>query len=198
MKMRFVLVGLVAVAVVVITAMGVMEWQRREMAVAVNVAPIDLGGPFTMTAHDGRTVTQEDIEGRRALIFFGFTTCPEICPATLNEVSIWLDALGDDGATIDPYFVSVDPERDTPERMAEYVGYFSPRITGLVGTDEQLAEMARGYKVYYARIDLDDGDYTMDHTAAIYLMDTDGNFHDAITHTATREEAIAKLRAWAG
>ena len=198
MKMRFVLIGLVAVAVVVITAMGVMEWQRRAMDAGEPVAVIDLGGPFTMTAHDGRTVTQEDLVGRRALIFFGFTTCPEICPATLNEVSIWLDALGEEGTTIDPYFVTVDPERDTPERMAEYVGYFSPRITGLVGTPEQLAEMARGYKVYYARIDLDDGDYTMDHTAAIYMMDTNGNFHDAITHTATREEAIAKLRAWAG
>ncbi len=197
MKLRYALIGLVAVAVVVVTAMGVMEWQRRQMAGGEAIVPIDLGGPFTMTADDGRTVTQDDLLGRRALIFFGFTTCPEVCPTTLHEISVWLDMLGEDGATIDPYFVTVDPERDTPERVAEYVGYFSPRITGLIGTEEQLAEMARGYKVYYAKIDLDDGDYTMDHTAAIYLMDTEGNFYDAITHTATREEAVAKLRAWA-
>ncbi|MBT7647887.1 MAG: SCO family protein [Rhodospirillaceae bacterium] len=147
-----------------------------------------------MTAHDGRTVTQADLVGRRSLIFFGFTYCPDVCLTTLNEVALWLEELGEDGAIIDPYFVSVDPARDTPERMAEYVDYFSPRITGLVGSDGDLRRMAESYKVYYARVDLDDGDYLMDHSAAIYLMDSQGKFFDAITYTATFEEAVAKLR----
>jgi protein SCO1/2 len=196
LKARYLIIGAVAFATIIVTALGVMEWQRRQMMAGDAITPIELGGPFTMTAHDGRTVTEKDLKGRHALIFFGFTTCPDVCPTTLNEVAVWLDELGEEGATIDPYFVTVDPERDTPERMAEYVGYFSPRITGLTGTPDELAVMASGYKAYYARVDLDDGDYLMDHTAAVYLMDEDGNFYDAITHTATREEALKKLRTW--
>ncbi|MBN34522.1 MAG: SCO family protein [Rhodospirillaceae bacterium] len=194
MKLRNITIGFAAAATIAVTAMAVMELQRRQAFEAVQNMPIDIGGPFTMTAHDGTPVTEESLKGRRALIFFGFTFCPDVCPTTLNEVAAWLDELGEDGELIDPYFVSVDPARDTPERMAEYAGYFSPRITGLVGTEEQLAAMASSYKVYYARIDLDDGDYLMDHSAAVYLMDGDGRFYDAITHTATFEEAVAKLR----
>ena len=194
MKLRNITIGFAAAATIAVTAMAVMELQRRQAFEAVQNMLIDIGGPFTMTAHDGTPVTEESLKGRRALIFFGFTFCPDVCPTTLNEVAAWLDELGEDGELIDPYFVSVDPARDTPERMAEYAGYFSPRITGLVGTEEQLAAMASSYKVYYARIDLDDGDYLMDHSAAVYLMDGDGRFYDAITHTATFEEAVAKLR----
>ncbi|MBC6440897.1 MAG: SCO family protein [Rhodospirillales bacterium] len=194
MKIRYIIVGLAAAATVAITALGVMEWQRHALTETAQQTPVDIGGPFTMTAHDGKTVTEQDLVGRRAVIFFGFTHCPDVCPTTLNEVAGWLDALGEDGELIDPYFVSVDPARDTPERMGEYSGYFSPRITGLVGTDEQLAEMAEGYRLYYDRIDLDDGDYVMDHSAAVYLMDGEGRFFDAITYTATFDEAVAKLR----
>jgi len=194
MKIRYILVGLVAAATVAVTAFAVVELQRRALEDSVNDMPIEIGGPFALSAPDGRTVTEEDLLGRRALIFFGFTYCPDVCPTTLNEVAAWLDALGDDGALIDPYFVTVDPARDTPERMAEYTGYFSPRITGLTGTEAQIAQIADSYKVYYARIELDDGDYLMDHTAAIYLMDGEGRFWDAITFTATFDEAVAKLR----
>ena len=193
MRRRIVLLTGLAVAVVVLAALAAIAVQRDRAA--PDRAAIDIGGPFAMTAHDGRRVTEGDLLGRRAVIFFGFTHCPDICPLTLVEVAGWLEALGDEGALIDPYFVTVDPARDTAERMAEYVAYFSPRITGLVGTDEELARMADAYRLYYARIDLDDGDYTMDHGAAVYLMGGDGRFVDAITHTATFEEAVAKLRA---
>ena len=185
---------LLACAILGLSALAAVEFQRWREAAVPGDAPVDIGGPFTMTAHDGRTVTERDLLGRRSLIFFGFTHCPDICPTTLNGVATWLDALGDEARLVDPYFVTVDPARDTPERLAEYVGHFSPRIAGLAGTETELARMAESYRLYYARIDLDDGDYTMDHTAAIYLMDAEGRFFDAITHTATFDEAVAKLR----
>ena len=182
---RGILVGLLVVATVV----GAMELHRRQ---AEDVEVV-IGGPFSMMAHDGTRVTHDDLAGRRSLVFFGFTYCPDICPTTLAQVAAWLDAMADKGDLIDAYFVTVDPERDTLERMAEYVTYFSDRITGLVGTAEELRRMADSYRLYYARIDLDDGTYTMDHTAAIYLMDGEGRFFDAITMTASFDEAVAKL-----
>lgn len=156
---------------------------------------IDIGGPFTMAAaDDGRTVTEQDLLGHPSLIFFGFTFCPDVCPSTLAEAAGWLDALGPDGEAIQVYFVTVDPARDTPEMLAEYVGHFSPRFTALHGSHDQLAEMAASYKVYYKRIDMGEGEYLMDHTAAVYLMDDEGRFFDAITYQATSEDALAKLR----
>ncbi len=189
MTRRHLALGMLAGVLVVATVIGAMELHRRQ----VDDVVVRIGGPFSMTAHDGTRVTHDDLVGRRSLVFFGFTYCPDICPATLVEVAAWLDAMAGEGALIDAYFVTVDPERDTPERMAEYVAYFSDRITGLVGTAAELRQMAESYRLYYARIDLDDGSYTMDHTAAIYLMDGNGRFFDAITRTASFDEAVAKL-----
>ncbi|MDE0046758.1 MAG: SCO family protein [bacterium] len=189
MKKRHLFQGIVAGLLVVATVIGAMELHRRQ----VEDVEVVIGGPFTMTAHDGTRVTHDDLAGRRSLVFFGFTYCPDICPTTLVQVAAWLDAMADKGDLIDAYFVTVDPERDSLERMAEYVTYFSDRITGLVGTADELRQMADSYRLYYARIDLDDGTYTMDHTAAIYLMDAEGRFFDAITMTASFDEAVAKL-----
>ena len=190
MRIRHVLLGVLAAAVVIVTALAVVELGKRQ---AVEET-VDIGGAFAMTAHDGRRVTERDLAGRRAVIFFGFTHCPDVCPTTVFEVVSWLEALGEEGNLVDPYFVTVDPERDTAARMAEYVAYFSPRLTGLVGTEAELERMAEAYRVYYARIDLEDGGYTMDHTAVVYLMDGEGRFFDAITMTAGFDEAVAKLR----
>ena len=189
MKRRHLVRGILAGLVVVATVIGAMELHRRQ----VEDVEVAIGGPFSMLAHDGTRVTHDDLAGRRSLVFFGFTSCPDICPTTLLQVAAWLDAMGDNGDLIDAYFVTVDPERDTPERVADYVAYFSDRITGLVGTADELRRMADSYRLYYARIDLDDGNYTMDHTAAVYLMDGEGRFFDAITMTASFDEAVAKL-----
>ena len=155
---------------------------------------VDIGGPFTLTAADGRTVTEQDLLGHPSLIFFGFTFCPDVCPSTMSEIARGLEELGPEGEALQVYFVTVDPARDTPEMLGEYTAYFSPRIVALAGTPEQTAEVAAAYKVYYKRIELEDGDYLMDHTAAVYLMDGGGRFFDAITFQATPEEAVAKLR----
>ncbi len=189
MKNRHLVQGVLAGLLVVATVIGAIELQRRQ----VDDVEVLIGGPFSMLAHDGTLVTHADLAGRRSLVFFGFTHCPDVCPTTLVQVAAWLDAMADTGDLIDAYFVTVDPERDTLERMADYVTYFSDRITGLVGTAEELRQMADSYRLYYARIDLDDGAYTMDHTAAIYLMDGEGRFFDAITMTASFDEAVAKL-----
>lgn len=189
MRKRHLLLGVLAGLLVVATVIGAMELHRRQ----VEDVEVVIGGPFAMTAHDGTRVTHDHLAGRRSLVFFGFTYCPDICPTTLVQVAAWLDAMEGKGDLIDAYFVTVDPERDTLERMAEYVTYFSDRITGLVGTADELRRMADSYRLYYARIDLDDGTYTMDHTAAIYLMDGEGRFFDAITMTASFDEAVAKL-----
>ncbi len=189
MKKRHLFQGILAGLLVVATVIGAMELHRRQ----VEDVEVVIGGPFSMMAHDGTRVTHDDLAGRRSLVFFGFTYCPDICPTTLVQVAAWLDAMADKGNLIDAYFVTVDPERDTLERMAEYVTYFSDRITGLVGTADELRQMADSYRLYYARIDLDDDTYTMDHTAAIYLMDGEGRFFDAITMTASFDEAVAKL-----
>ncbi|MCE2519316.1 MAG: SCO family protein [Alphaproteobacteria bacterium] len=189
MKRRHLVRGILAGLLVVATVIGAMELHRRQ----VEDVEVAIGGPFSMLAHDGTRVTQDDLTGRRSLVFFGFTYCPDICPTTLVQVASWLQAMEGKGDLIDAYFVTVDPERDSPERMAEYVSYFSDRITGLVGTADELRQMADSYRLYYARIDLEDGNYTMDHTAAIYLMDGDGTFFDAITMTASFDEAVAKL-----
>ena len=190
MRWRHVLLGVLGAAIVMVTAIGIVELRIRQAAEDT----VDIGGPFSMLAHDGRRVTEQDLVGRRSLVVFGFTDCPDVCPTTLYGVASWLEALGDEAEQIDPYFVTVDPERDTTERMAEYVGHFSPRITGLVGTGDELERMADSYRLYYARIDQGNGDHTMDHTAAVYLMDSEGRFFEAITMTAGFDEAVAKLR----
>ena len=189
MRKRHLVQGILAGLLVVAMVVGALELHRRQ----VEDVEVVIGGPFSMLAHDGTRVTHDDLNGRRSLVFFGFTYCPDICPTTLLQVAGWLEAMEDEGRLIDAYFVTVDPERDTVERMADYVTYFSDRITGLVGTADELRQMADSYRLYYARIDLDDGSYTMDHTAAIYLMDAEGRFFDAITLTASFDEAVEKL-----
>ena len=189
MRKRHLVQGILAGLLVVAMVVGALELHRRQ----VEDVEVVIGGPFSMLAHDGTRVTHDDLNGRRSLVFFGFTYCPDICPTTLLQVAGWLEVMEDEGRLIDAYFVTVDPERDTVERMADYVTYFSDRITGLVGTADELRQMADSYRLYYARIDLDDGSYTMDHTAAIYLMDAEGRFFDAITVTASFDEAVEKL-----
>jgi protein SCO1/2 len=183
---------LVLAAALGIAALAVRYGGDREAA----LQPIDIGGPFTMTNQYGATVTEQDLLGHPSLLFFGYTFCPDVCPSTMAEIASWLDALGEEGKDIAVYFVTVDPARDTAEVLGQYAGYFSPRIVALRGNANQTAEIAASYKAYYSRIEMDDGtgDYLMDHTAAVYLMDGKGRFFDAITYTATPEEAVAKLR----
>lgn len=153
-----------------------------------------IGGPFELVSHDGKTVTEASFKGSPSVVFFGFTHCPEICPTTLSDISGWLEALGDDGKSIKSYFVTVDPERDSPEVMKDYVTSFSNRIIGLTGSPEKVSEILKNYRIYYNKVRLGDGDYTMDHTASVILLDEEGQFVSTVAYGELEETAVKKLR----
>jgi protein SCO1/2 len=141
-----------------------------------------IGGPFTLVDGDGRTVTDRDFRGKWLLIYFGYTFCPDVCPTTLNEVAAALGALGPKADRLTPVFITVDPGRDTRPVVKQYAAAFSPRMVGLTGSAEQIAAVAKEYRVYYAIHRTGDnpgnnpGDYSVDHTSLLYLVDPDGRF----------------------
>ncbi|MEF2072873.1 SCO family protein [Consotaella aegiceratis] len=152
-----------------------------------------IGGPFTMTSDLGQTVTEADLKGKPSVIYFGFTSCPEVCPTTLNELALLMSELGDDADKLNYVMVSVDPEQDTVELLHDYLGIFDERIRGFVGTPEQLRQMADGYRVYYQKVPTEYG-YTMDHTATVYLMDADTHFFGTISYQEDHDTALGKLK----
>lgn len=138
-----------------------------------------VGGPFTLTDHTGKRVTDKDFRGRYMLVYFGYTWCPDVCPTELQVISAALESMGTAAERIQPIFITVDPERDTVAQMAEYVGSFHERLIGLTGSPEEIAAIAKAYRVYYAKADSSDENYAVDHSSLIYLMGPDGKF---VTH----------------
>jgi cytochrome oxidase Cu insertion factor (SCO1/SenC/PrrC family) len=147
--------------------MDILMWNREPV-----------GGPFELTDQTGHVSTERDFRGKLMLVYFGFTYCPDVCPTDLQAIGLALDKLGGDAERVQPLFITVDPERDTAEHLAQYVPMFHPRLIGLTGNAEAIRKTADAYKVYYAKVSLGKapGDYTVDHTAFIYLMDRDGNY----------------------
>lgn len=151
-----------------------------------------VGGPFAMTDQNGKRVTEKDFLGRYMLVFFGFTYCPDVCPTELQVMTAALAEMGEDGNSIQPVFVSVDPERDTAANVKSYVENFGAGLIGLTGSPEDVATMAKAYRVYYQKIDGPSGkDYTIDHSSIIYLMGPDGKFRKHFTYT-TDPKALAE------
>jgi protein SCO1 len=159
-------------------------------------APAAIGGPFQLTDQTGQTVTEKSMQGRPSLIFFGFTHCPDVCPTTLFEMSEVLKAMGKDAEGVNAYYISVDPERDTQAAMKEYLSSFDPRLKGLTGNAEEIAKVLSEYRVYAKKVPLKDGDYTMDHTALIYLMDRDGKFVSPFNINRKPEDAASDLKRY--
>lgn len=136
-----------------------------------------IGGPFELIDHTGARRTDADYRGKLALIYFGYTYCPDVCPTDLQAMASALDLLGDGARAVQPLFITIDPERDTPEHLANYVSLFHPRLVGLTGEAEAVRRAARAYKVYYAKVVLpESSDYVMDHSAFIYLLDASGRY----------------------
>lgn len=155
---------------------------------------VPIGGPFALTTQAGTTLSDVDLKGTPFTVFFGFTHCPEICPTTLWEMSEALKALGPDAGSLKVLFVTVDPERDTAEALANYLQAFDPRIVGLTGNPQQVAAMANAYRAYWRKVPLDDGDYTMDHTASVFLMDAGGRFFGTIGYEEEPSVRMDKLK----
>jgi protein SCO1/2 len=179
----------VACLVALAAAGGVVAWRLRSLPPgptaggAVSAAAI--GGPFTLVNQAGKTVTEKDFRGNFLLVYFGYTYCPDVCPTELQAMAAAIDELGPLGDKVQPLFITVDPARDTPAQLADYVALFHPRLIGLTGSSEQIAAVAKAYKVYFARADAGAGSsgaaeatsaYLMDHSAFVYLMGPSGQF----------------------
>jgi len=155
-----------------------------------------VGGPFRLVEGNGNVVTDQDMKGKPFLVFFGFTHCPEVCPTTLFEVSEVFRLLGPDAGKAAALFITVDPERDTPAVMKDYLASFDPRLRGLTGEPEAIQAVLKAYRVYAKKVPLKDGGYTMDHTALVYLMDKQGKFVAPFNVKRGAEAAAADLRKY--
>lgn len=160
------------------------------------VQPAAIGGPFQLTDQNGKTVTEKDLKGKPTLIFFGYTHCPDVCPTSLFEISEVMRALGKDAGRVNAVFMSVDPERDTPAVMKDYLSSFDPHLAGLSGDPAEVEKVIKSYRVYAKKIPGKEGDYTMDHTALIYLMDREGRFVSPFNLKRTPEEAATDLKRY--
>jgi len=159
--------------------------------------PPGVGGPLKLISNTGETVTEKTFSGKYALLFFGYSFCPDVCPTGLQNIAVALDKLGDKGTGVVPVFISVDPDRDTPAQLAEYVKLFHPAMVGLTGTESQINAVTKRFRVYYAlRKDLDPKNYLVDHSAFLYLMDPNWKLRAVFSHSATPDEianALGKL-----
>jgi protein SCO1/2 len=154
-----------------------------------------VGGPFSLVGADGKAVTDADFRGSYMLVFFGFTHCPDICPAELQVIAQALDKLGDKGKKVVPVFITLDPERDTPQAMADYVKSFGPNFVGLTGSPEAIAAAAKAYRVAFAKVENKEsaGDYSVDHSALVYLMDPEGKYVTHFSYGTGADELAEKL-----
>ena len=189
--MRRALVPLIAfcLGLLGITGAAVFAFMPEKAPVGVP----GVGGPFSLIDQDGRTVTERDFAGATHLVFFGFTHCPDVCPTTLQQVSDVLAALGDKGRAMRVAFVSVDPERDDPASLKTYLSSFDPRITGLTGSLDQVSAAEKAYRAYAKKVPGKDGDYTMEHTAIVYVMDARNRFLGALDLSRPPEDSAAQL-----
>jgi|SRR5437588_5527861 len=153
-----------------------------------------IGGPFRLTDQNARTVTDEDLKGRPFLVFFGFTRCPDVCPTTLFEVSEILRQLGPDADRVGALFITVDPERDTPAALKDYMSSFDPHLLGLTGDPAAVAAVAKTYRAYFKKVPLDQGGYTMDHTDIVYLMYMLGRLFSRFSLKPTAVVSVTDLR----
>jgi protein SCO1/2 len=159
-------------------------------------AGMALGGAFSLVNQAGQPVTEGDYAGRWMLVYFGFTYCPDVCPTELGTMAAALDAMGPAGEAVTPVLISIDPERDRPAQLADYVSRFHPRMQGLTGSTEQVADVARRYRVFFSRVQRPEaGEYTMDHSSFIYLVGPDGRVRTLFRPETSSEAMAASIAA---
>jgi protein SCO1/2 len=160
------------------------------------LGPSAIGGPFKLIDENGKPITDQDMKGRPFLVFFGYRHCPDICPTTLFEMSEVMRTLGKDADRIGALFITVDPERDTPEGMKDYLSSFDPHLRGATGDAKAIDAVVKAYRVYAKKVPTGNGDYSMDHTALVYLMDKQGRFIAPFSLKRRPEDAAADLRRY--
>lgn len=181
-------VFLAGLGILLATALFIFQPQQQQSA-----GRVPIGGPFRLTSHEGKPFTDADLKGKPFVVFFGFTHCPEVCPTTLYDLTQDLASLGSDADKLRVAFITVDPAQDTPELIKTYLSSFDPRIVGLTGTEEEIAAVAKAYKIYFRKVPTDSG-YTMDHSATIFLMDSKGDFYGTSNFQETAEIRRSKLK----
>ena len=193
-RRRLLLAGASGVGAIIMT-LGLGWWRSRgDVQSGSSLMPLPIGEmSFTLTDHRGATVKPSDWIGRPAIIFFGFTWCPDVCPTTLGDITLWLEELGHDADRLNTFLISVDPERDTPEVLAAYLSNFDPRITGLTGPLGEIERAAKGFRATFEKIPRGDG-YTMNHTAGVLLFRADGRFGGIVDYHEDRRLAVPKIR----
>jgi len=199
MNARLMIIGLLAAMAGVLGAVtfipGAMDRLLPKRG-QTSVGKALVGGPFELTMHTGKRVRDEAYRGKLMLVYFGFTHCPDICPAGLQVISAAMDKLGSKGAKVVPLFITVDPERDTPEQLKSYVDSFHKSVVGLTGSAEDIAKVAKAYRVYYRKVeDPALNDYTMDHTSFMYLMDGKGGYITHFSHSVAPDKLADRLAA---
>ncbi len=197
---RFVLIAAAFAGVLVLVAGVLIAIAFRDGAKGVAGSPLAgvIGGKFSLIDQNGKPFTDADLKGKWQLVFFGYTHCPDVCPTALNDLSLALDQLGDKKSQIGIVYISVDPERDTPDVLKSYVESFGGPIVALTGTADAVKQAAQDYKVYYAKHPRADGGYDMDHSALIYVIDPQGRFTATFTPDESEETIVARLQKLLG
>ncbi len=181
---------LTVVAAVSIAALGYLYLTQG----GTGPAAVPIGGPLRLTDQDGKPFDSTSLTGKPYAVFFGFTHCPDACPTTLSEIARVEDELGAPAKELTTLFVTVDPERDTPSVLKEYISNFGGNTVALSGTPEEVAQAAKEYRVFYKKVPTSDGGYTMDHTAVLYLMDRKGAFRDVIAYSEDHDRYVDKIK----
>ncbi|MGY5807736.1 SCO family protein [Rhizobium sp. LEGMi198b] len=189
----------IVVWVAVVIVAGLLGWLSFGITKSPEAAGEGpYGVPFTLVAQNSQSISDQAFRGKPTALFFGYTHCPDVCPTTLFELDGWMKQVDPDGTKLNAYFVTVDPERDTPAIMNQYVSNVSTRITGISGDADKVMDMVKGFRVFAKKVPLDakdpNGDYTMDHTASVFLLDSAGRFAGTISYNENADIAVKKLQ----
>ena len=191
---RFAAIGLIAVLAFVWAAIGLGWLQNKSSPGDTQTLGRSMIVPFQLLDQNGAQVSERDILGRPTVLFFGFTFCPDVCPTTLASLSAVLGRMGSDADKVRVFFITVDPERDTPDTLKQYLSAFDPRIRALTGAPDRIAAVTKALGVYAAKVKLDGGGYSLDHTASVFLLDAEGRFKGTIAYGEEPDVALAKLK----
>jgi len=180
-------------SLVLVGTFSLSEYIARQLYPQKTATPMQLGSPFSLVSHTGEVITEQAFQGTPSAVFFGFTHCPEVCPTTLNDLTLLRDQLQEAGGDFNIFFITVDPARDTVAALNEYIPYFGPAITGITGVPEEVHELAHSWGIFWQKNNITDQGYNIDHTASVFLLDSKGKFKGTIDFHESREVAFKKL-----